>query len=421
MLVEDQEAVRGSWTVPWRRLGRWFSSWPELLIFAFVLLCLLDGLKAHVHPRVHWIGFGIVSLAGARTWVRLRPRNYLVWLPAAVALVLAIVVVGTRSGQLGYDLAQAAKLAVLVGAGAGLFVSYPRYARVAFGAFVVAVCLNVALLLCGLLGARSVAWEMATGRWGTILSPPGTLARLGMATWLYAGYMALIGRRWWGWGLLLASWGVVFVEGSRTQFLLAAVAGAALVWVAWVEPGRAKVPRLLLAIVLLIATIMSFMWSPRPEIKDARESGVPGPVAVTFDSVRIEMLKAGLRAVAGHPFLGTGMGTTRVETATWPMVIHNAYLQSWADIGNLGLVAYTWLMLGWVFWLARAWGGIRRSTSISARSLYYNAVFMLSAAALAGLFHAFSTEWSEWILFLVPYALFWEAVHHRPKEPCRDD
>lgn len=408
--MEEKRALTSLCDLLRKLRRRVLFSWGEVVVFGFVVLSLADGLKVFVHPRIPWMVFGVAATLGTAAGLRLMLRNFLVWLPAAGALVLSVVVVSTRSGQPIYDLAQGAKLAVVVGVGASLLVSQPRYSRVAFGALVAALSLNCVLLLCGLLGATSVAWEMAPGRWGTMLNPPGTLGRLGVAAWLYSGYVAVIARRWWGWGLLIMCWGLVFMDASRAQFMLAAGIGVLLVGLAWVESGGGRVRRVALAAVVLTATTISFLIGERPEIAAAMRSGTPDLSSLTFDLGRGEALLAGLQAIRAHPFLGTGIGTTRVQTLTGPVVVHNAFLQVWADIGILGFMAYTWLMLSWLFWSARAWVGVRLRASASDRALGYSSWAMLVAAAVGSLFVPLSTEWAEWILFLFPLGLFWEAV-----------
>ena len=97
------------------------------------------------------------------------------------------------------------------------------------------------------------------------------------------------------------------------------------------------------------------------------------------------------------------------------MPVHMTYFQLLGDLGWLGLLAYLSLVLAWLPWLPRAWANIRRLSSAAERALYYNAIFLLFFFLFAGLLHPLSTEWSEWVTFIIPYALFWEAVRTSPR------
>jgi len=82
----------------------------------------------------------------------------------------------------------------------------------------------------------------------------------------------------------------------------------------------------------------------------------------------------------------------------------------WADLGLLGLVAYVWLVWGWLWWAPRVLERIRCSADPEWRAIHYNALFLLLFYALAAFFHPLSTEWSEWVIFIIPYALVWNLA-----------
>jgi O-antigen ligase len=125
------------------------------------------------------------------------------------------------------------------------------------------------------------------------------------------------------------------------------------------------------------------------------------------------MLQTAINAIDDHPLLGTGINTTTTDTSIGPMVVHNTYLQVWADLGMIGLLSYLWIVSGWIFWFPRVLSKIRTLTNIKEQALYYNAIFILCFFAISGLFHPLSTEWSEWIVYIVPYALFWEILRSK--------
>jgi len=79
-------------------------------------------------------------------------------------------------------------------------------------------------------------------------------------------------------------------------------------------------------------------------------------------------------------------------------------------MGLLGLTSFVWLMWGWIAWVPMVLRRIRSLSDPAQRALYYNALFMLFFYGLAAFFHPLSTEWSEWIVFVIPYALIWEVT-----------
>jgi O-antigen ligase len=113
--------------------------------------------------------------------------------------------------------------------------------------------------------------------------------------------------------------------------------------------------------------------------------------------------------------MGTGFLSTRTETPAGPMVVHNTYLQVWADLGLLGVVSYVWLVFGWMAWLPKALRRIRALSDDQQRAIYYNAIFLLFVFDLTGFLHPLSTEWAQWIPFLVPYSLLWHLVGREPQ------
>ena len=122
-----------------------------------------------------------------------------------------------------------------------------------------------------------------------------------------------------------------------------------------------------------------------------------------IDSARSQMNRDVIAAIADHPVLGNGMGTTRSGATAGPLVIHNAYLQIWADVGLLGFLSFTALTLGSIPVL-RARYRRRAGGDAERRILFYNGMFLLACWGVAALLHPVSTELSEWIMFILGYS-----------------
>ncbi len=125
------------------------------------------------------------------------------------------------------------------------------------------------------------------------------------------------------------------------------------------------------------------------------------------------MLLDVVEAIRDHPLLGTGIGTTKSDTIDGTMIIHMTYLEVWADLGLLGFAAYIWLMLSWIPLVPTVLRRVRVLSDPARRALYYNALFLLFVYGVSGFLHPISTEWSEWIVFIIPYALVWEIARSK--------
>ncbi|MED1919386.1 O-antigen ligase family protein [Bacillus thuringiensis] len=131
------------------------------------------------------------------------------------------------------------------------------------------------------------------------------------------------------------------------------------------------------------------------------------------DPIRFQMIITALDEIVSHPWVGQGIGTTKYQTATGPIVVHNAYLQTWADLGILGLLALLGLYFGWIIKLPTVMRHIQGSINVRERSLYYNSIFILLYMSFSALFHPISTEWSEWIMFIIASAIYWGCTKRK--------
>ncbi|HET8712393.1 MAG TPA: hypothetical protein VFM23_01785 [Gemmatimonadales bacterium] len=405
--------------------------WVGVVVSAWTFLVLGADLKTAIHPNIHWLVTAVAVTCALPYLLRLRLPLRLV-LPGLIPsclLALAVLLAGIRSDTPLYAIAEAAKLAIILIVARGLFTSEPALAHHAVRGFVWAIGVNLALLLFGLLGAGTAA-ELGPSRWGTLLNYPGSLARLGFLGLCYAGYMVLVWKQPLRHLALLAACGMlIYFDGSRTALLVIAVLVPYLLVIRLTEGGPRRFARLSRFATIGVACAAALLGFAGWRWLQAQTSVPEGTGAVAriaqfavsvklngaaglalADPVRVRMIETGMDALRNASLIGHGVGTTQADTDFGLMVVHMTYLQIIGDLGVLGLMAYLWLVLGWVAWLPRAWRNIRRIESPSSRALYFNAIFLLAAFALSGLFHPLSTEWSEWIMFIVPSALFWEIV-----------
>lgn len=410
------------------------AKWVACVVVAWTAVVLGADLKVSVASYFHWIVSAAALLLVAPCLLPLgTTRPFPARLPAAL-FVGAICLPALYGANLGYSMAEAGKLFVILLCAMPLFVTRTQLALSAFLGFMVAVCLNALLLLGGLAGFGS-AEIMALDRWGTILNYPGSLWRVAITAWLFAAYLVIVRRSLPGLALLAASTLGVFMDGARTALFLLALGVLFLIFVLSAEAGRAK-RSLILGVsglcCVVVALAVADLWSGQAGLQPEGAAERMGQVANSYheagfdglevaDAIRFQMLADVSDAIRSHPLLGSGILTTTSETIVGPMVIHMTYLQVWADLGLLGLIAYGWLVWGWILWLPATFARITRMADPMERAIYYNAIFLLIVYGLTGFFHPLSTEWSEWIVFVVPYALFWKIARRSGDEEFAND
>jgi O-antigen ligase len=100
------------------------------------------------------------------------------------------------------------------------------------------------------------------------------------------------------------------------------------------------------------------------------------------------------------------MGMTRsLLPGGGDIVNHFSYLQMWADTGLLGFVSYVGLIFGLAAQAVhRLIQSVRTMSKIRARAAF-TGVYLLLCWAMACVFHAVSSELSEWLMYLAGLAL----------------
>ncbi|WP_135257489.1 O-antigen ligase family protein [Thermus caldilimi] len=388
------------------------------LFGVWVLLLLQADLKVTVHPYIHWWASIVILLLALPLLVRL-PYALRHWIKIfaiswAGFLILSVFLSSLVSDELLYGLVQAIKLTTILMFAFPLFLGNEGLWRIGISVFPIAVMTNLLFIVLGLTLSPEFAGVMTgDGRWGTLLNYPGSLWRVGMLVIVWAMYEVWNGQKKLYWGLvLLGALALIYLDNSRTGAILAILAFLYTIFVLSLErktPGTGLVFGVLIGVSLLTWSIAS------------RELGVSGlllqraaeslNIALSrgfedVDPTRYKMIQVALQRIKETGLLGGGIGTTRAETDEGPMVVHNTYLQVWADLGLMGFLSYVGLVVGWILWIPHFFIRVQAIPNISDRAVMYNALFLLLFYAISGLFHPLSTEWSEWITFILPYAAF---------------
>jgi hypothetical protein len=457
-----------------KRAWLWYiNNWQDVLVWVWTVAVLSADLKVSIYPHIHWLATVMLLVPVFLVMRRRDPgiTNIKAPIVPSVLLVIAVIISSFNSLHFFYGLVQSGKLIAILIWAYSFFIIWPKYAHIAFKGFIAAAYLNAVLLIFGIFLLPSAAHQMAIGRWGTILNYPGSLDKVGLLIFTYAAYMVIAAKPFsFKHDLLLCfSSLIIYFDGSRTGSL--ALLGGILFTLficflkckTWdvLKHTLQRVAYLFISLAVFWAIILfsiqiinhtntSLTQIPGQEQKSptsVEEKFIQPPqgfdrinetvadttneevgttneeVGTTKDGIfqklaardpaRFKMLQDGLAAVMAHPVFGTGIGSTKSETNVGPMVIHNTYLQVWADLGLLGLIAFIILVLGWIPFLPEAYRRIQELPNPENRAVYYTAIFMLCYFAYNGLFHPLSTEWSEWVTFIIPYALYWEVSHRK--------
>lgn len=394
--------------------GRGGIQWISL--FATALFLSAD-LKATLYGYVHWI----VAAACIPAMALLGGRHFRLslwhsfW---ALQFVIAVALAGLMGNCGQYSLIQALKLIGILVIGLNFYLYVPGVLNGAQRALSLCVAANVALFVGGLLISPVFSKQESIGRWGTILNWPGSLWKVGLGVIVLSLYriVQISGARVNNVLLLAGGTLLVLVDGSRTALVLLAVAfGFTMLVLGMERIGAARVSQFsLLSLVGLVAAFTYF--TPSVESSSVQfgavarfgrlaQALVAGQGLSAVDPGRAEMATTAYRQVIESPIRGACINATTVMTSVGPMVVHQTYLQVWADLGILGITAYLALVLGWLLNLPNMWVLIQGEKDASRRAWYHNSVFLLLVFAASGLFHPLSTEWSEWSWFIVPASL----------------
>ena len=395
----------------------------------FVFLVSCADLKRFAGDRIHWYAFGVLLVLILPMISRARWRIHTPMAIAASMVVCAVLVSGWDEAV--YSALLAGKLTLILVLLAHILLNHPELARGGFLALEVAVYVNILLLATLAVQPGPLASLMAPGRWGTALNAPGSLWRVGIAPFLYGGYLIAAAPRLplRAVALCLASITLIYADGSRTAMLLLMASGPfLLVLVFWELRRRSEAVRGI-AVVAALALCAFCVFDLRrvalgsdAGVRDAMLRVQPVWDSLTdpsqeelslLDPGRYEMLGTVIEKVKANPVFGDGMGRTRVESRTGSMVIHMTYLQVWGDLGLLGFAGYVWFTCGWIPRARLARNRIRCLGTVRDRALYANALFLLFVFCASAFLHPMSTELSEWMPFLLAFALFHQLVGDR--------
>ncbi len=395
------------------------NTWAFWAVCGWTVIVTSAGLREYQF-YIYWVASLFIAVS---MWPRLLtiPSRPVVYVGiTGTALVLSIMALAAVSEQPRYEFIEAGKLAVILLVILPIVLARQDTSRGLRAGAWAATIINALLLIAGIVGLSSTVTQTALGRFDTILNPAGSMWRVGVLLLVSSALRLLLTRSSLGPVLMFGCSALLMIfDGSRTGALCML---AAVGFVGWfitreIVRGNRRLSRGLMAgtAVLGAAFVIALLFAPAFQAAGsigfgdrvgqlyASITGQGGEGLEQVDSVRPEMLRAALAAITSHPLVGTGMGTTRVETPAGPMAVHISYLQVWGDVGLPGFFAFSALMLGS---LVGPWARMGRvsGASLEARIEFHNGVFVLFCFAFSGFFHPISTELTEWATFFIGLA-----------------
>jgi len=200
----------------------------------------------------------------------------------------------------------------------------------------------------------------------------------------------------------------VFSTFSRAGFITIVVMAAVMVW-KFGRGKRASAATAALIVFVILLPALSGAYQTRlssifDQNKDASGSA----------QERSELLKRGIDLAVRHPIIGLGMGNFHIYSIK-EKVAHNAYVETAAELGAIGLLAYLILILAPLRKLApieretwRAWtAGARKD--LEARYLSIGLQTVLVAYMVNSFFNSIQYLW--YLYYAAGYAVAWRQIY----------
>lgn len=243
---------------------------------------------------------------------------------------------------------------------------------------------------------------LGDGRQGSLIAYPGVLWKTGAFFSIFALAHFLSARKMAFGSILVYTIGIyiIILDGSRTGLVWIALATGMLFALRVLNQRRRYSSIGLVALGSLVLAGSMYLAN-KVSIQGAIIHALPFERLSTGDSVRSTMLHDSLIHAEACVPLGCGFGNAVTETAEGPMVVHNAYLATLADVGLIGLAGFLLIILGPFVTIL--------FTHSQARKVRLSAGSYITCAAALGVagfgfmmtLHPLSTEMSEWGLYFL--------------------
>lgn len=401
------------------------STYVEIAVVVWVLLALSSKLNSVYLPYIDWLSTPILLAPIIRNAQVFRRPALPTFYSAGLLLVIMALTTLTNGLEVRHML-QAGKLFITLFFVYPVFASLPQYSRLAMRAAALATVINATLLVFGRLGIPGLAEPYGDGRWTTVLNHVGALAFLGLLTFGYGAYACLHSKDCLFWyGLVtLSSVYLVLSDGSRTGALCLALLSGYIACTALSRKPSARKAKIRLTFTLVSGACLylvsaignsadpfaSLLHGRVMKLGNGEGGGFEDRLRET-DVARFEVILVALDRISTHPLWGAGLETTQVIDDGAIVEVHNAYLQSWADLGLFGFLGFAGVSLWWVPRLRRVLKLVSSTPDVANRVFYHGAITGLASFSFVCLYHPMSVEITDWIRFIVPSAIFFQILN----------
>lgn len=391
----------------------------KLIVSLFIILALAADLKVTVFPYIHWILwllliFPLIIKGFLKKSVVVSPMFSI----ASILILIGMISSFFRGADFN-NLIQIVKI-ILILLTIYYFIYYSNIGWEEINISVnIILILNFLALILGIMGIGSIASLMTSdGRWGTFMAYPGSLVKIGTLG-LYLNFLSFmllknINIKIISLILSFISLFVIYMDGSRTGMLVIVLTIFIIYLLFFLMNHQNKIKVTILTVVGLMALLVVILFNI-PMLLQSRigmsilnllnTDSLSNGLALV-DSARFMMLETAIDKIIRNPFIGGGAFTTVgiYEDGT-SMVVHNTYLQFWGDFGLVGIIGLLFLYFSWLILIPEILYKIQVNRNSKENVLVAFSILVLCYFNLNGLFHPYSSEFSEWIIFMIPLTI----------------
>lgn len=280
--------------------------------------------------------------------------------------------------------------------------------------------LNIFLISCGLLGIEAAAKLTGYLRGSTLLNYAGSLYKVGLILlpYLIWDLINYKGKILTNLILLIMSIYVILFDGSRTGIIcmmLIFCFYATLLMIRFIRTLKLSYKSLfgnlflILAVGMICSKFKENIIQSNAYVRIAKTASLllthnMYDFLIYADSIRGYMILDAIATIKdNYVFLGNGFQTTMTNG----IVIHNAYLQIFADLGLMPalcllLIIFQPIIIGFK--------KVRNESS----GFIIPSLMLLIVFSLTLMFHPFSVQVSDWALYIIPLSLV--ASHFKEKK-----
>ena len=377
------------------------------VVLAACVLVVLGDLRNLITPSGYWMLWGVVTFLGFvsafdKMTIKLA-RELNVYVVGFLVLFVAFLL----SSIVNFDFRTFYQAIKILCIGVVFLCVYMHSLRLAQGDYysISAVSICVGFFVFCLTKYYLIRWHVVLddGRQGSQLAYPGVLWK---TCAFFAGFV-MVGMLFDGKSkvvsvfVLMAAVYVLVMDSSRTGFMVFLLQLAfVFILSLYIRP---RVTLWLCFLCLILMTVVLFFYGSSYVFLNVDSSPLVLGRFLSGDPVRVQMLADGLVQLKVCMPFGCGFGSTTTEAHGETMVVHNAFLASGGDLGVLGFVGLFVLVFSPLLVYA-----VRIGRYILCEHKVKQ-IFVYSIAAYGGslgfalllMLHPFSTELSEWGIWIV--------------------